>query len=158
MKIEKDSVVTIRFKATELTGKVVEDGKTAMAYLHGGYSNVLPKIEEALEGQTAGYEVTLELQPMDAFGERDENLVQTISKSQFPPGVKVGGQLRGRDMEGNERVFEVKKIKGQEVILDANHPLAGVALRFEVTVDNVRAATEEEIAHGHAHGEDGHNH
>jgi FKBP-type peptidyl-prolyl cis-trans isomerase SlyD len=158
MKIEKDRVVTMRFKATELTGKVLEDGKTAMAYLHGGYSNVLPRIEEALEGQTAGYEVTLELQPEDAFGERDENLVQTISKSQFPPGVKVGGQLRGRDQEGREQTFVVKKIKGQEVFLDGNHPLAGVALRFEVKVDDVRAATEEEIAHGHAHGEGGHHH
>ena len=158
MKIEKDRVVTMRFKATELTGKVLEDGKTSMAYLHGGYSNVLPKIEEALEGQSAGYEVTLELQPEDAFGERDENLVQTISKAQFPPGVKVGGQLRGRDQEGNERLFEVKKIKGQEVLLDANHPLAGVALRFHVTVVGVRVATEEELAHGHAHGDGGHNH
>ena len=148
----------MRFKATESTGKVLEDGETAMAYLHGGYSNVLPKIEEALEGQAAGFEVTLDLEPKDAFGERDENLVQTISKSQFPPGVKVGGQLKGRDTEGNERVFTVKKIKGQEVLLDGNHPLAGVALRFEVTVDSVRAATEEEIAHGHAHGEDGHHH
>ncbi|MGD2141664.1 MAG: peptidylprolyl isomerase [Burkholderiales bacterium] len=158
MKIEKDTVVTMRFKATEPSGKVLEDGKTSMAYLHGGYSNVLPKIEEALEGQTADYKVTLELQPKDAFGERDESLVQTIPKSQFPPGVKVGGQLRGRDEEGNERVFEVKKIKGQEVFLDANHPLAGVPLRFEVTVIDVRAATEEELAHGHAHGEDGHHH
>lgn len=158
MKIGKDTVVTMRFKATELSGKVLEDGKTPMAYLHGGYSNVLPKIEEALEGQTAGYKVTLELQPEDAFGERDEALVQTISKSQFPPGVKVGGQLRGRDMEGNERVFEVKKIKGQEVFLDANHPMAGVALRMEVTVLDVRAATGEEIEHGHVHGEGGHNH
>lgn len=158
MKIEKDTVVTMRFKATDSTGKVLEEGKTSMAYLHGGYSNVLPKIEEALEGQTAGFEVTLELQPKDAFGERDEKLVQTISKSQFPPGVKVGGQLRGRDTEGNERVFEVKKIKGQEVFLDGNHPLAGVALRFDVTVEGVRVATEEELAHGHAHGEGGHNH
>ena len=158
MKIEKDTVVTIRFKAAELSGKLLEDGKTKMAYLHGGYSNVLPKIEEALEGQTTGFEVTLELEPKDAFGERDENLVQTISKSQFPPGVKVGGQLKGRDPEGRERVFVVKKIKGQEVFLDANHPLAGTALRFEVTVISVRAATEEEIAHGHVHGDGGHDH
>ena len=148
----------MRFKATELTGKVLEDGKTSMAYLHGGYSNVLPKIEQALEGQAAGFEVTLELQPKDAFGERDESLVQTISKSQFPPGVKVGGQLTGRDVDGHERVFEVKKIKGQEVFLDGNHPLAGVALRFDVKVIDVRAATKEEIAHGHAHGEGGHDH
>ena len=148
----------MRFKASDSTGKVLEEGKTPMAYLHGGYSNVLPKIEQALEGQAAGFEVTLELDPGDAFGERDENLVQTIPKSQFPPGVKVGGRLRGRDANGNERVFEVKKIKGQEVLLDANHPLAGVALRFDVTVMDVRAATDEEIAHGHAHGDFGHGH
>ncbi len=158
MKIEKDRVVTMRFKAAELGGKVLEDGKTSMAYLHGGYSNVLPKIEEALEGQVAGYEVALVLRSKDAFGEFDEKLVQTISKSRFPPGVKVGGQLTARSPEGRERTFMVKKIKGQEVFLDGNHPLAGTALRFEVTVISVRAATEEELAHGHAHQESGHNH
>ncbi len=93
--------------------------------MHGGYGNVLPKIEEALEGQTAGYKVTLDLQPQDAFRERDESLVQTIPESQFPPGVKGGGQLEGRDQEGRGRMFVVKKIKGQEVFLDGNHPLAG---------------------------------
>jgi FKBP-type peptidyl-prolyl cis-trans isomerase SlyD len=158
MKIEKDRVVTIRFRASELGGKVLEKGETPMAYLHGGYSNVLPKIEEALEGQVAGFEVTLVLRSKDAFGEFDENLVKTIPKSQFPPGVKVGGQLKARNQEGRERTFVVKKIKGQEVFLDGNHPLAGTALRFEVTVVSVRAASEEEIAHGHAHQEGGHNH
>jgi FKBP-type peptidyl-prolyl cis-trans isomerase SlyD len=158
MKIEKDRVVTMRFKASELGGKVLEHGKTPMAYLHGGYSNVLPKIEEALEGQAAGYEVALVLRSKDAFGEFDENLRQTIPKSRFPPGVKVGGQLKARDPEGRERTFVVKKIKGQEVFLDAHHPLVGKALRFEVTVIDVREATEEELAHGHAHQEDGHNH
>ena len=156
MKIEKDRVVTMRFKASELGGKVLEDGKTSMAYLHGGHSNVLPKIEEALEGQVAGYEVALVLRSKDAFGEFDEKLLQTIPKSRFPPGVKVGGQLKARDKEGRERTFVVKKIKGQEVFLDGNHPLAGTALRFEVTVINVRAATEEELAHGHAHEDESH--
>ena len=158
MKIEKKTAVTVRFKVSELTGKLLEDGKKPVAYLHGGYGNVLPKIEEALEGQTAGYEVTLDLQPQDAFGEHDENLVQTISRSQFPPGVKVGGQLQGRDPEGRTRAFVVKKIKGQEVFLDGNHPLAGTGLRFVVTVISVRAATEEEVAHGHVHGDGGHDH
>ena len=158
MKIEKNTAVTIRFKVSELNGKLLEDGKKPVAYLHGGYGNVLPKIEEALEGQSAGYQVTLDLQPQDAFGVRDENLVQTISRSQFPPGVKVGGQLQGRDEEGHVRTFVVKKIKGQEVFLDGNHPLAGTALRFVVTVVSVRAASEEEIAHGHVHGDGGHDH
>jgi len=147
----------MRFKASELGGKVLEDGKTSMAYLHGGHSNVLPKIEEALEGQEAGYEVALVLRSKDAFGEYDENLLQTIPKSQFPPGVKVGGQLTARSPEGRERTFTVRKIKGQEVFLDGNHPLAGTALRFEVTVIDVREATEEELAHGHAHQDSGDN-
>lgn len=158
MKIEKNSAVTVRFKVSELAGKLLDDGKQPIAYLHGGYGNVPPKIEEALEGQAAGYEVTLDLQPQDAFGEYDENLVQTISRSQFPPGVKVGGQLEGRDREGHVRAFVVKKIKGQEVFLDGNHPLAGTGLRFDVTVISVRAPSEEEIAHGHVHGDGGHDH
>lgn len=158
MKIEKNSAVTVRFKVTELAGKMLDDGKQPMAYLHGGYGNVPPKIEEALEGQTADYQVTLDLQPQDAFGEHDENLVQTISRNQFPPGVKVGGQLEGKDREGHVRAFVVKKIKGQEVFLDGNHPLAGMALRFDATVISVRAASEEEIAHGHVHGDGGHDH
>jgi FKBP-type peptidyl-prolyl cis-trans isomerase SlyD len=158
MKIEKNTAVTLRFKLSELNGKLLEETKQPVAYLHGGYGNVLPKIEEALEGQTTGYKVTLDLQPKDAFGERDESLVKTISRSQFPPGVKVGGQLQGRDAEGREQTFVVKKIKGQEVFLDGNHPLAGTALRFVLSVLGVRVASDEEIAHGHVHGEGGHDH
>jgi len=158
MNIEKNTAVTVRFKVSELTGKLLDDGKQPTAYLHGGYGNVPPKIEEALEGQAAGYQVTLDLQPQDAFGEYDENLVQTISRSQFPPGVKVGGQLEGKDREGHVRAFVVKKIKGQEVFLDGNHPLAGTGLRFAVTVISVRAASEEEVTHGHVHGDGGHHH
>jgi len=111
-RIEKNSAVTARFKVSKITGKLLEDRKTPVACLRGHYGNVLPRIEEALEGQTAGYQVTLDLQPGDASGVRDENLVKTISGSQFPPGVKVGGQLRGRDRDGNMRTFVVKKIKG----------------------------------------------
>ena len=158
MKIEKDTAVTVHLKVSELAGKLLDDGKQPIAYLHGGYGNVPPKVEEALEGQSAGFQVTIDLQPQDAFGERDENLVQTISKSQFPPGVKVGGQLQGRDRDGHMRTFLVKKIKGQEVFLDGNHPLAGTGLRFAVTVVSVRAASEEEIKHGHVHGDGGHHH
>jgi FKBP-type peptidyl-prolyl cis-trans isomerase SlyD len=158
MKIEKDMAVTVRFKVSELAGKLLDDGKQPIAYLHGGYGNVPTKVEEALEGQSAGYQVTLDLQPEDAFGVHDENLVQTISKSQFPPGVKVGGQLQGPDREGRARTFIVKKIKGQEVFLDGNHPLAGIGLRFDVTVIDVRAASAEEVEHGHVHGDGGHHH
>ena len=158
MKIQKDTAVTLRFKVSDLTGKVVEESREPMVYLHGGYGNTLPKIEEALDGQDKGYQTTLELQAADAFGVRDEGLVQTISKKQFPPGVKVGGQLEGRGEDGKTIVFTVMKIKGDTVLLDGNHPLAGKALRFVLTVTDVRAASAEEIAHRHVHGEHGHHH
>jgi FKBP-type peptidyl-prolyl cis-trans isomerase SlyD len=158
MKIEKDTAVTLRFKLSDAQGKLIEDNKEPMVYLHGGYGNTLPKIEQALEGQEPGFQTTLALPPEDAFGLRDESLMQTIPRSQFPPGVKVGGQLEGRGSDGREQVFYVSKIKGDTVLLDGNHPLAGKALRFSLKVVDVRAASQEEITHGHVHGEHGHHH
>lgn len=158
MNITKDTVVTLRFRASDASGKLLEDGKTPRSYLHGGYGNTLPGIEAALEGKTVGYQTTVTLAPADAFGERDESLVTTIPKSEFPPGVKVGGQLEGTDDQGRRQIFTVKKIKGQTVHLDGNHPLAGQTLTFQLMVLDVKAASAEEIAHGHAHGAHGHHH
>lgn len=158
MKISKDTAVTLRYRITDVAGQLLEDGKEPSAYLHGGYGNTFAKVEEALDGHEKGYQAVLELQPADAFGERDESLVQTIPKTQFPPGVKVGGHIEGRADDGRTQVFTVVKIKGPTVHLDGNHPLAGKALRLSLTVLDVRAATAEEIAHGHVHGEHGHHH
>ncbi len=158
MNITKDTAVTVRLKVTDGQGQLIESGKEPVAYLHGGYGNLLAKVEEALEGQAAGFKTALSLAPADAFGERDESLLQTIPKTQFPPGVKVGGQLEGRGEDGRTHVFTVVKIKGPQVLLDGNHPLAGKHLKIAVEVIDVRAATAEEIAHGHVHGEHGHHH
>jgi len=158
MKIEKDTVVTLRYKVAEANGKLIEESREPMVYLHGGYDNTLPKIEAALDGREAGYEVMLQLKPEDAFGMRDESLLRTIPKKEFPPGVKVGGQLEGRTDDGQPHVFHVMKIKGDQVLLDGNHPLAGKELRFQLKVTGVRAATQEEIQHKHVHGEGGHHH
>ena len=158
MKIEKNTAVTLRFKLADAQGKLIEENKDPMVYLHGGYGNTLAKIEEALEGQEPGYQTTLALAAEDAFGLRDEDLMRTIPRSQFPPGVKVGGQLEGQGSDGRKQVFNVVKIKGDTVILDANHPLAGKALRFTLKVTDVRLASEEEVAHQHVHGEHGHHH
>jgi FKBP-type peptidyl-prolyl cis-trans isomerase SlyD len=159
MKIAKDCAVTLRYRITDLTtGKLLEDGKEPTSYLHGGYGNTFAKVEAALEGQEAGFQIRLDLKAVDAFGERDESLVRVIPKTQFPPGVKVGGQLEGSDDQGHVMAFTVKKIKGPEVHLDGNHPLAGQALRLDLTVVEVRAASAEEIAHGHVHGAHGHHH
>jgi FKBP-type peptidyl-prolyl cis-trans isomerase SlyD len=158
MKIEKDTAVTLRFKMSDLQGKLLEQSDAPMVYLHGGYDNTFPKLEAALQGQTVGFQAQLELQPQDAFGLRDESLLQTIPKSQFPPGVKVGGQLQGQGEDGQVQIFNVMKIKGDTVMLDGNHPLAGKAIRLAVSVTGVRAASAEEIAHRHVHGEHGHHH
>ncbi len=158
MKIEKNTAVTLRYKVSDALHKTLDAGAEPMVYLHGGYGNTFAKIEEALEGKEKGYQTVVALQAQDAFGERDETLVQTIPKSEFPPGVKVGGTLQGRDEGGHERAFQVVKIKGDKVLLDGNHPMAGKALRFAVTVADVRAASAVEIEHGHVHGEHGHHH
>ena len=158
MQIAKDTVVTLRYKVADAKGKLIEESKDPMVYLHGGYGNTLPKIEAALDGRLPGYQVTLELKPEDGFGERDEALTRTIPKTEFPPGVKVGGQLEGRNDRGEPQVFTVMKIKGDKVLLDGSHPLAGLELRFSLKVTEVRAASEEEIAHRHVHGAHGHHH
>jgi FKBP-type peptidyl-prolyl cis-trans isomerase SlyD len=158
MKIDKNTAVTIRYNVFDGAGRLLEQSKAPVAYLHGGYGNTFEAIEAALQGQEAGYKISLTLTPEQTFGERDESLVQSISKSEFPPGVKVGGQLRGQTSDGREHVFNVVKIKGPVVLLDGNHPHAGKTLRFDVAVLSVKAASEEEIAHGHVHGEHGHHH
>ncbi|MES2876835.1 MAG: peptidylprolyl isomerase [Pseudomonadota bacterium] len=158
MKIEKNTAVTLSYKLADPSGKLLEENTDPLVYLHGGYDNIFPLVEAALDGQMPGFKTTLALEPQDAFGLRDESLVQTIPKTQFPPGVKVGGQLQAHDDDGHAQVFTVMKIKGDKVMLDGNHPMAGKALRFSATVTDVRAATEEEIAHRHVHGEHGHHH
>jgi FKBP-type peptidyl-prolyl cis-trans isomerase SlyD len=159
MKITKDTAVTLRYRIADLnTGRLLEDGKEPTAYLHGGYGNTFERVEAALEGQEKGFQARLDLQPAEAFGVRDESLVRVIPKTQFPPGVKVGGQLEGPGPDGQAVAYTVMKIKGPEVHLDGNHPLAGQALRLDLTVLDVRAASAEEIAHGHVHGDHGHHH
>ena len=158
MNIDKDTVVTLSYKVMDLAGKVLEQSDEPMAYLHGGYDNTFPKIEAALQGQAAGYQTTLTLAPEDAFGQRNPALERTIPKKDFPPGVKVGGQLKGYSDDGHEQVFNVVKIKGDTVLLDGNHPQAGKTLKFALKVLEVRMASGEEIAHRHVHGAHGHHH
>ncbi|MBM3116396.1 FKBP-type peptidyl-prolyl cis-trans isomerase [Jeongeupia naejangsanensis] len=158
MKITKNTAVTLSLKVTGADGIVYDDGKQAMAYLHGGYDNLFPKLEAALEGQEAGFQTTVALAAEDAFGERDEALVTSMPKADFPPGIKVGGQIQRPGPDGEPRYYFVTKIKGPVVLLDGNHPLCGKAMRFGIKVLSVREASAEEIAHQHVHGEHGHHH
>ena len=156
MNIAKDTAVTLRYTLTDSQGRTRDANTTA--YLHGGYDNLFAKVEVALEGQGAGFSVTVDLAVEDGFGPRDESLVRTIPKSEFPPGVKQGGTLEGVNDRGERTIFHVVKIKGPVVHLDGNHPLAGEPLRFACKVMAVRQASADEIAHRHVHGDHGHHH
>ena len=156
MNITKDAAVTISYKITDPQGKLLDQGD--VAYLHGGYDNIFAKVEAAMEGKAAGDAVSVDLPKADAFGDIDESLKRTIPKGEFPPGVKVGGQLRGTNDQGEPQIYNVVKIKGPVVLLDGNHPLAGKDLRFTARITEVRPATAEEIAHRHVHGGHGHHH
>lgn len=158
MKIQKDTIATLRLKVADDKGRLIEESREPMAVLVGGYGNILPVVEAALQGQEAGFATTLTVTPEDGFGQRDESKLVTIAKKDFPPGVKVGGQLELRAEDGEFQRFNVAKIKGDTVHLDGNHPLAGMTLKVAVKVVSVRAASAEEIAHGHAHGDHGHHH
>ncbi|WP_027017008.1 FKBP-type peptidyl-prolyl cis-trans isomerase [Comamonas composti] len=156
MNITQDCAVTIRYKITDKLGKLLDQGD--VAYLHGGYDNIFAKVEAALDGKTVGDTQTVDLAVDEAFGARDESLKRSIPKGEFPPGVKVGGQLRGTNDQGEPQIYHVVKIKGPVVLLDGNHPLAGQELRFSCKINEVRAATAVEIEHRHVHGGHGHHH
>jgi FKBP-type peptidyl-prolyl cis-trans isomerase SlyD len=133
-----------------------------MVYLHGGYENTLPKIEEALEGKEAGFATEIQVEPDDAFGEYDAELVKIEPRNRLPAQLEVGMQFEGtpEEADGGEamRIFTVTDIADDKVVLDGNHPLAGISLRFALDVAQVRAATADEIAHEHVHGAHGHHH
>ena len=161
MEISRNTVVTLAYSVTDPDGHLVDEGKEPLVYLHGGHDDIFPRIEEALQGKTTGDEVVVKLQPDEAFGEYDADLVQIEPRADFPKELQVGMQFEG-GAEGAEEddyfIYRVTDIAGDKVVLDGNHPLAGLALVFSCTVSEVRAATAEEIAHGHVHGTGGHLH
>ncbi len=156
MVIGKNTVVTVGYKLFDAQGNVIEEGSEPMVYLHGGYENTLPKIEAELDGKKVGHKVDIQLEPEDAFGDYDASLVKVELRSRFPSPLEVGMQFEGipeeDEDEGEEDlIFTVTDIADDKVVLDANHPLAGMALRFSLHVIEVRAATEDEIKHEHVH-------
>jgi len=160
MKIAKDTVVTVNYRLSDAQNNLIEEGSQPMVYLHGGYENTLPKIEEELDGKEKGYSSTIQVEPEDAFGDYDPALVKVEERNRLPEPLEVGMQFEGmaEGVDDEPTIFTVTDIADDKVVLDGNHPLAGMALRFDLSVMDVRAASEEEIAHGHVHGEHGHHH
>jgi FKBP-type peptidyl-prolyl cis-trans isomerase SlyD len=161
MQIGKNSVVTLNYRLSDTDGKVLEESQQAVSYLHGGYHGIFPQVEEALEGRSTGYQCQVRLNPEDAFGEYDADLVRVEPRNLFPSNVSVGMQFEGQaedDGEDEFTLYTVTDVTDDKVIVDGNHPLADKILDFTCTVIEVRAATSEELTHGHVHGEGGHHH
>lgn len=160
MQIARDTVAAIDYKLTDNDGQVLDtsEGREPLSYLHGA-GNLIPGLESALEGQTEGDSLTVTVEPEEAYGERDERLVQQVPMAAFEgvEQVEAGMRFQATDEQGQGRVVTVTEVEGDQVTVDANHPLAGQPLNFEVNVVEVRAATDEEIEHGHVHtGEEEH--
>ncbi len=161
MQIGKNSVVTINYRLSDTDGKVLEESEQSVSYLHGGYQGIFPQVEEALEGKAEGYECKVRLNPEEAFGEYDASLVRVEPRNLFPATVAVGMQFEGQaedDGEDEFTLYTVTDVTDDKVVVDGNHPLADKILDFSCTVTGVRAATTEELTHGHVHGEGGHHH
>ena len=159
MQIGKNTVVSLVYELLDANGKTVEKTDEPLEYLHGGYDGIFPPVEEALNGKVAGHSCRVRLDPDDAFGEYDAELVHLEPRSKFPQIVAVGMQFEGRGVEsGATLLYTVTDIAEDKVVVDGNHPLAGRTLDFSCTVAAVRTATAEEVAHGHVHGAHGHHH
>jgi FKBP-type peptidyl-prolyl cis-trans isomerase SlyD len=154
MKITKHSVAAIHYTLTDNSGNVLDSsaGRDPLYYLHGE-GNLIPGMEEGLEGHEKGKKLTLKISPEKGYGVRDENLIQKLPRSAF------GGEKVEKGMQfqaNNGSVVTVTDVSLDQVTVDANHALAGVELNFSVEVIEVRTATADEIAHGHVHGPGGH--
>ncbi|GBG14128.1 FKBP-type peptidyl-prolyl cis-trans isomerase SlyD [Novimethylophilus kurashikiensis] len=159
MKIAMNTVVSITYELRDSDGNVLESTSEPVSYLHGGYDGIFPRVEEELHGKDVGDTVELTLEPADAFGDYDEELVQIEPASAFPTDkLEVGMQFEGEDESGDVILYTITDVADGKVVVDGNHPWAGERLMFKCTVNNVRPANKEEVDHGHIHGEGGHHH
>jgi FKBP-type peptidyl-prolyl cis-trans isomerase SlyD len=158
--IQENCVVSFHYTLKDSAGEILDksEGQDPLSYLHG-QKNIIPGLEKELEGKKESEEFSVTIPAADAYGERQEELVTKVSKQELSqvPDLEVGEQLQAQANQGVQ-VFTVVGIEDEQVTLDGNHPLAGEQLHFDVKVESVREATEEEIAHGHAHGPGGVSH
>jgi FKBP-type peptidyl-prolyl cis-trans isomerase SlyD len=154
MKITKDHAVFFDYEVRNSRAELIDsstEGGQPMAYIHG-YASIIPGLEKALEGKAAGEALEIVVPPVEAYGLRDEKRMGQVDRSIFPEGteIKPGMRFRATSQNGTDNVVVVS-IEGDTITVDANHPLAGETLSFNVTIREVRSATAEEIAHGHVH-------
>ena len=161
MQITQNTVASIEYTLKDNEGQVLDtsEGREPLTYLHGS-GNLVPGLEAALEGNGEGDAVSVTVEPAEGFGDRDENLIQQVPKSAFEgvESIEAGMRFQASDESGQGRIVTVTEVADDEVTVDANHPLAGVPLNFDVNVVEVRAASEEEVEHGHVHTGDEEDH
>ena len=161
MKIANGNVVGIDYSLHLGDGEVVDASEPGdpLTYLHGE-GQIVPGLENALEGLSVGDKKQVVVAPAEGYGEHDARGVQRVPRSAFPEGFEpaVGLELTAQGPQGEPVPFTIREVQGNEVVIDLNHPLAGKTLHFDITVREVRAATDEEKEHGHAHGPHGHDH
>jgi FKBP-type peptidyl-prolyl cis-trans isomerase SlyD len=160
MQIEARKVVTLNYTLTDNDGNVIDQSSdSSFAYLHGA-NNIIPGLENALEGRSAGDSLNVSVTPSDGYGERDPAKTQAVPRNMFPEDaeIEVGMQFHAQGPNGETLVVSVAAVEDDTITVDGNHPLAGVQLNFAVEVIGVREASKEELEHGHVHGPGGHHH
>lgn len=160
MQIADNRVVTLAYTLKDNDDNILDrsdDG--SFSYLHGA-RNIIPGLENALTGKSAGDELSVSIPPEEAYGVRDEARKQAVPRSAFPADaqVEVGMQFHAQSPEGHALMVTVAEVADDVVTVDGNHPLADVQLNFDVRIMEIREATPEEIEHGHVHGPGGHQH
>ena len=161
MKIAKDTVVSLRYELSDANGALLEKTEEPISYLHGGYDGIFPTVEEVLHGKEVGSKFEVAMEPDDAFGDYEHELVRVEPRNLFPENIEIGMQFEGGAENADDddyMLFTVVDITDDEVTVDGNHPLAGKSLTFVGEVTGVRVATAEELEHGHIHGDEGHHH
>ena len=155
MRISRGRVVKLDFELKDCDGQALEDEGAQLEYLHGGFGGIFPKVEAALEGKEVGQELALTLEPEDAFGEYDAELLRVEPRDRFPEVIEVGMRFEGVPGEREEEalIYTVTDVTPESVVVDGNHPLAGERLWIKCSVKEVRAATADELRHGHVHGD-----
>jgi FKBP-type peptidyl-prolyl cis-trans isomerase SlyD len=150
-------VVKLDYELKDCDGESLEDEGAQMEYLHGGYGGIFPKVEQGLEGKDVGDVMDLTLDPEDAFGEYDAELLRVEPRDRFPERTEIGMRFEGvpGDDEEEALIYTVTDVTSDSVVVDGNHPLAGERLWFKAKVAGVREATPDELQHGHPHGDSG---
>jgi FKBP-type peptidyl-prolyl cis-trans isomerase SlyD len=159
--IADGKVVSLHYTLRDDKNEIIESsvGSEPMLYLHGA-QNIVPGLEKALNGQGVGYKANVKVQPAEAYGERVDEPPQSVPRTAFPAHVELepGMSLLARGPDNQQVPIWIVAVQGDKVLVESQHPLAGVALNFDIEVLAIRDATAEEQAHGHPHGEGGHHH